>query len=330
MRFLIIGLGSMGKRRIRCLKTLGFDDIIGYDINEKRAADAAKEYSIEICDSDVSRVIGEQVIDGVIISTSPDQHVKYIDICIEKRVSCFIEASVTDIEGLKRAKKNSDEINISICPSCTMKYYNGPKKLKELIVRDKVIGECMYFSYVTGQYLPDWHPWEDINDYYVSKRETGGGRELVPFEMVWLNNVFGNPKVVNSVKRKLSDMKADIDDFYNFTLEYNNVVGNITIEVLSRPIATRKFMAIGTTGIIEYCGNSNKININSCGKEAREIKLEEGNAHANYINPEEPYILEIEDFINTIKDSNSIAFPSSLSEDISVLELLETIEKNAK
>ena len=93
-----------------------------------------------------------------------------------------------------------------------MKYHNGPKKLKELIVRDKVIGECLYSNYVTGQYLPDWHPWEDIKDYYVSKKNRWR-RELVPFELAWLNDIFGNPKIVNSVVKKLSDIKADIDDF---------------------------------------------------------------------------------------------------------------------
>ena len=32
MKFLIVGLGSMGKRRIRCLKSLGYEDIVGYDV----------------------------------------------------------------------------------------------------------------------------------------------------------------------------------------------------------------------------------------------------------------------------------------------------------
>ena len=32
MKFLIVGLGSMGKRRIRCLKALGFEShITGFD-----------------------------------------------------------------------------------------------------------------------------------------------------------------------------------------------------------------------------------------------------------------------------------------------------------
>jgi len=42
MKFLIIGLGSMGKRRIRCLKIIGFNDIIGYDLRKDRREEAKK------------------------------------------------------------------------------------------------------------------------------------------------------------------------------------------------------------------------------------------------------------------------------------------------
>ena len=68
------------------------------------------------------------------------------------------------------------------------------------------------------------------------------------------------PKVINSM-RKLSDMEADIDDFC-FTLEYGKI-GNIIIEVLSRPIAKRRLLIVGTEGTISYCGESNTIVIDN-------------------------------------------------------------------
>lgn len=36
MRFLVVGLGSMGKRRIRNLQELGFNKIVGFDIRKDR------------------------------------------------------------------------------------------------------------------------------------------------------------------------------------------------------------------------------------------------------------------------------------------------------
>ena len=46
MRFLIIGLGSMGKRRIRNLQSLDVGEISGFDISEGRRKEAREKYGI--------------------------------------------------------------------------------------------------------------------------------------------------------------------------------------------------------------------------------------------------------------------------------------------
>jgi threonine dehydrogenase-like Zn-dependent dehydrogenase len=42
--FLVVGLGSMGKRRIRNLKSLGYNDIVGFDKRADRRQEAKKLY----------------------------------------------------------------------------------------------------------------------------------------------------------------------------------------------------------------------------------------------------------------------------------------------
>ncbi len=46
MKFLIAGLGSMGKRRIRNLLALGERDIVGFDIRADRRQEALDRYGI--------------------------------------------------------------------------------------------------------------------------------------------------------------------------------------------------------------------------------------------------------------------------------------------
>ena len=48
MKFLIIGLGSMGKRRVRNLQALGFADIAGFDTRDDRCAEVKVKYKIPI------------------------------------------------------------------------------------------------------------------------------------------------------------------------------------------------------------------------------------------------------------------------------------------
>lgn len=82
MKFLIVGLGSMGKRRIRCLKSLGHENIIGFDLKQSRRKEAEEKYGIETI-SDVNKPDFND-IDALIISTPPDIHNQYIKLAIEK------------------------------------------------------------------------------------------------------------------------------------------------------------------------------------------------------------------------------------------------------
>lgn len=43
MNFLVVGLGSMGKRRIRNLQYLKAGEIIGFDLREDRCQEARKK-----------------------------------------------------------------------------------------------------------------------------------------------------------------------------------------------------------------------------------------------------------------------------------------------
>jgi predicted dehydrogenase len=46
MKCLVVGLGSMGKRRIRNLRALGLADIVGVDPRADRRDEAAQKYGV--------------------------------------------------------------------------------------------------------------------------------------------------------------------------------------------------------------------------------------------------------------------------------------------
>jgi predicted dehydrogenase len=329
MKILVIGLGSMGQRRIRNLKAIGNIEIAGTDTRLDRRKNAEEKYSI-ITYTTVEESVHNFKPDAFIISTSPNHHMDYAFFGFENGIHCFIEASVTDADKINELSKKLINKKIIMAPSCTMKYFPGPKKVKELL-DSNVIGTVKIVNYQTGQYLPDWHPWENIDDYYVSKRETGGAREIVPFELTWLNPLFGNPTPRNCTIKKLSDFDADIDDYYQFSIDYDTgVMANIQIEVLSRPIATRELRIIGSEGQIVFSGESKSVRITNVNNPNWEtIPLLMGTVQNGYINPEEPYIAELSDFLSSVREQNQDLFPNNLNLDFKVLNLLNDLEELA-
>src|SRR5882724_7174264 len=120
MRFLIVGLGSMGKRRVRCLKALGHECIFGFDRREDRRAEAAKLYDIETF-GDVEEAIAKCKPSALIISVPPDVHHIYMKIAVSHGLHFFVEASVvdTDMEEIAASVKRAGIVGV---PSATLRF----------------------------------------------------------------------------------------------------------------------------------------------------------------------------------------------------------------
>jgi predicted dehydrogenase len=327
MKFLVIGLGSMGKRRVRNLKALGMECVAGFDIRPDRRQESVEKYGIPVFD-DLEAAINTFHPEVFIISTPPDLHMHYAYYAYERGISCFIEASVVDGGKIKELARMIENTNIVMAPSCTMRYYPGPKIIKELL-RANAIGKVLNVNYHTGQFLPDWHPWENIEEFYVSNRETGGAREIVPFELTWLNNIFGQAEALGCAKAKLTDILPDIDDIYHCLLRYDgNVLMNLTVEVISRPKATREMRILGSEGELIFSADRNCVRyINTSLEEWKEYKFDSGTVENQYINPEEPYIAEMKDFIAAVVAKNQSLYPNSLEADFNILQTLHSLEK---
>ena len=327
MKLLVIGLGSMGKRRIRCLKKLGFKKIYGFDKNPSRVKKVGNRYKIETF-FNFKEAFKSSKPDIFIISTPPDKHYYYAKFAANKNIDCFMEASVEKSTKTLNLFELQKKTNTIIAPSCTMKYFKAPKIIKNFI-KKKLIGDILSINYQIGQYLPDWHPWENIKDFYVSKKKTGACREIVPFELTWIMDIFGLPKVLNSFKGKLSNLKMKADDFYNFNLKFpKNIIANITVEVLSRVTPTRNMIILGSKGKIFFNNEDKMIKLYKTSQSIKTFKFDEGKSEKGYVYSEKPYVDEMRDFIKAVRNKKNSLFPHDLKKDANILKVLEEIEKN--
>jgi len=212
-------------------------------------------------------------------------------------------------------------------PSCTLRYFPGPKKIRELI-QQGTIGKPLSFTYQSGQFLPDWHPWEDYRDFYVSKRETGACREIVPYELTWLQEIFGKVNKISCFKDKLGDLDADIDDVYQILLCFENrMMGHLLVDVIARP-AVRMLRINCSDGTIEWDHALNKVRCYQASKgEWSDIDLQKGSIESDYIHPEDPYIEELGNFIEAIKGKQE--YPLSFENDEYILDLLRRAEESS-
>jgi predicted dehydrogenase len=139
-----------------------------------------------------------------------------------------------------------------------MRFHPAVRVIKERLAAG-AIGRPLAFTHHVGQYLPDWHPWEDYRTFYGARRETGAAREIVPFELNWLTGLFGGIASVACLRGKLSALDADIDDIYSTLLEFEGgIFGSMVVDAISRP-ALRKARIVGEEGTLEWDWAARKV-----------------------------------------------------------------------
>jgi predicted dehydrogenase len=323
VKALVIGLGSMGRRRVRCLRQHGVQSVAGFDTRADRRAQAAGEYGIDVLEALQPQDLAGY--DVVVISTPPDQHHGAIAWSIAAGKPCFVEASVIR-EPLPALAARAQARGVLVAPSCTLRFHPAIRAITEL-VRSGRYGKACNFSYHCGQYLPDWHPWEKVSDFYVSNPLTGGAREIVPFELTWMVDAFGWPRRVQGSKLRTTDVGAPIDDTYAALLQFDGFVGTMVVDVVARQ-AVRKLTLNLERASVAWDWDSGVVRVYEADA-GRTVELKQPASHAhpgyNQNIGEAMYMDEVGSFLAAAAGRGN--FPHSLQDDIRVLELLEAIEQ---
>jgi predicted dehydrogenase len=324
MKVLIVGLGSMGRRRVRNLTHLGDCEVAAFEpIAERRDQIAADHGISTFATFEDGMGWGP---DALVVSTPPDLHQEYALAAARAGLHFFTEASVIPGETPEIIEAVGDQ-PIVAAPSCTLRFHPGVQTMRRLIEAG-AIGQPLAVTHHVGQHLADWHPWEDYRGFYVARRETGAAREIVPFELNWMTYLFGPVERITGVRTKLSRLDADIDDLYAALPRFaSGVQGTLVVEVISRP-AVRSARVIAEQGTLIWDFGARCV---------REWSGEHGwREHPDPPPVQGPggewvaenmYIDEMAAFLRAIRDGRE-HYPFSLAEDHALLQALEAIEQS--
>jgi predicted dehydrogenase len=282
----------MGKRRIRCLKSLGEHDIIAFDTREDRRAEAEKLYGIQTTDS-VERGLAN--VDAVLVSTPPDAHYPFVKAALEAGKHSFCEANIIT-EGADEFLALAETKKLVAAPSATMRFHPLYQHLKRLVVEEKVLGKPLLLNFHMGNYILDWHPWEGLN-FYAGKKATGACREMVPFEFEWMQWVFGPVDSVQCTLGKHLDLPTDMDDAYAIVARFSSgLLANVLIDVVARyPIRDGRLLS--QAGNIHWDFDSARLrHYDGASQTWREHK-----AAGRGFNIEEMYIAEIDAWLKACR-----------------------------
>ncbi len=328
MNIIIVGLGSMGKRRLRLLKNhYPKEKLFGVDINLERRQYCEEEHNVVVF-SDLEEALRDGQYDAAFVCTSPLSHSFIINILLSHSISVFSELNLISdgyAENMGMAEKNG----VTLFLSSTALYRKETQYISQKVCEQK---QMVCYCYHVGQYLPDWHPWEDYNNFFVKDKRTNGCRELLAIEMPWIIKSFGEIEKLSVISGKATTLNVEYDDYYMIHIKHmNENVGSIIIDLVSRE-AVRNLEVFNENMYIKWNGTPDSLQIKNIQTNELEMvslyeKVDKLEGYNNSI-IENQYLDEIKAFFDEIKGAKKTEY--GFKQDLETLGILDRIEELGK
>lgn len=324
-KILFIGVGSMGRRRVRLTKRF-FPSLVlaGVDSREDRRAHFAREYDAAVFRS-LDEAINSFTPGAAAVCTSPEQHGELVMRLMREGIPTFSELDLVDDCYDEIIPIEERGVPVAFLSS-TMLY----RPENRWIIQNHVMaGERKHYSYHVGQYLPDWHPWEKYDEFFVGAARTNAIRELLCIELPWLLRAFGDIAEYQCQWGKTSSLALPYPDTCQLLFRHTSGdMGALTVDCVSRK-PVRNLRINGEEGAILWEGNAESLRfLPPSGdplfplREEKEIERQAG--YAEFIS-EGPYLEELRCFFDIIEGRASRVY--GYAEHRKILRLADAFER---
>lgn len=246
IRILQLGGGSMGTRRMRDL-TARKDVVVAlHDARQDRRARAKNRFGIETFDSLDAALAWNP--DALSISTPPDTHAAYVDLAMERGLHHFCEANIWTPD-CRRVERVSSEKKLVCAPSNSLCFLPIVPELKR-IVREE-LGALHLYQMTLSTYMPGWHP-DEGNEFYARHRSTAAAREMVPFDLLALNEIFGPAQRVAGAVSRRGELSNKSEDTWSLQMQLTSGAHAQFTVLMACPTTWRAGWCLGNNGLVEF------------------------------------------------------------------------------
>jgi predicted dehydrogenase len=260
--FLIVSLGSIGRRHLNNLRRLRPDAQIGVlrlrsDISNQDVPDGADVQFNTIEDAIAFRPL------AAVIASPASTHLQVAASLVAAGIPILMEKPIADTcKGLGALIEEGAKRNVPIMTGYNLRFLPSLKEARRLL-ESGVIGRVLGARAEVGQYLPDWRPASRYQEAVSAQHALGGGALLeLSHEIDYLYWIFGLPDRVMARGGRYSDLEIDVEDMANICLEYESPrrLVNIHLDFLQRS-PTRSCKFIGENGTIIWNGITDSLDL---------------------------------------------------------------------
>ena len=297
-------------------------EIVGVNRSAERRAAVENELGIRTF-ATLSEAVAAVRPQAAFLCTAPASHGPAVMECIAAGLDVFMEINLIG-DWYAEAAVKAKEKGVKLFISSTPVYRRETRYIAEAVRKTGPVN----YIYHCGQYLPDWHPWEDYRDFFASRRETNGCREILCVELPWIERAFGRIKSVRVMSGRLTSLEIDFPDYYMISVEHESGSKGFYCQDIVARKGLRRLEVFSEKLHLFWEGTPDSLSeYDIAGKTLNPVRLyddvvQDGRYNANII--ENAYFDEINAFFEYVK--NGVVPPYTFEEDGHTLAVVDEIE----
>lgn len=227
---LVLGCGSIGRRHMANLKSLG-RRVVACDPDAQRRAWVEKELGVETVAS-VARGLALRPA-AVWVCTPPSAHAATAVPALKARRPTFVEKPLAhDLASGRALVRAAGRTRAAV--GYQMRLHPALRWIKARL-DSGAWGRLLFLRAEFGQYLPDWRPWQDFRRSYTARKSLGGGILLdASHELDIVRWLGGEARSVSCLARTLA-FPLDVEDTAALLVELRSgALAEVHIDMVQR------------------------------------------------------------------------------------------------
>lgn len=274
MKILIAGYGSIGKRHFNNLRALGVKDFVFLRSNNSTLdVSELAEYPVE---HSVEAALAHRP-DAVVISNPTALHLDVAIPAAAQGCSLLMEKpishSLARVDELRQAATAGGS---RILVGFQWRFHPTLQKAAE-ILQSGQLGHPLSARAHWGEYLPNWHPYEDYRKGYSARADLGGGVVLTlchPFD--YLRWLLGEVDSVWATLGHSGELEIVVEDQAEVGLQFaSGALGSVHLDYVQQP-PSHTLQIVCSQGRLEWNAASGTLLHISASGEQREFAPDTG------------------------------------------------------
>jgi predicted dehydrogenase len=252
--FVVVGLGSIGRRHLENLAALVPDARLTVVRHEAIPDDLCGRLGARVIGSldDVS----DEAVDLAVLATPSANHVEALPSLVASGWPLLVEKPiVTDQESVELVELQLSEARSAPrSAGFNLRHLPSIQRMKQHLDAGD-LGQVVRASFVAGQWLPDWRPGTDYRVGYSASEQRGGGVELdLSHEIDLARWFFGELRLEFAASGRFSTLELDSNDTATAVFVPTDrpaPLVTVTLDYVSRR-RTRAYEIVGDEGTLSW------------------------------------------------------------------------------